>query len=72
MPRLDGKGPRGEGSMTGRGLGNCNEEVNNDNENAMPIGRGLGMGRGLGRGPGRGLRRASGRGLRGGFGRGKW
>ena len=35
MPNLDGTGPRGNGSMTGRGLGRC--------------GRGYGRGRGLGR-----------------------
>lgn len=41
MPRFDRTGPRGEGPMTGRGLGPC--------------GRGLGFGRGFGRG--RGFRR---------------
>ena len=35
MPRLDGTGPNGEGSKTGRGLGNCNpnqENVKTNNE----------------------------------------
>ena len=41
MPGFDGTGPRGFGSMTGRGLGPC--------------GRGLGFGRGYGRGFGRGF-----------------
>lgn len=25
MPNKDGKGPRGQGSMTGRGVGNCTD-----------------------------------------------
>lgn len=40
MPGFDRTGPRGEGPMTGRGLGPC--------------GRGLGFRRGFGRGFGRG------------------
>ncbi len=43
MPRLDGTGPRGLGSNTGRGLGNCNQSTR------------VGLGRGLGRGFGRGV-----------------
>lgn len=39
MPNFDGMGPRGEGPMTGRGMGRC----------------GTGTGRGLGRGQGRGF-----------------
>lgn len=39
MPNLDGTGPNGQGSMTGRGLGPC--------------GRGLARGSGFGRGSGR-------------------
>ncbi|MBL7147594.1 MAG: DUF5320 domain-containing protein [Nanoarchaeota archaeon] len=39
MPRQDGTGPLGHGSMTGRGLGPC----------------GCGMRRGIGRGFGRGM-----------------
>lgn len=41
MPRLDGTGPRGQGPMTGRGLGPC--------------GGGYGHGRGMGYGRGYGL-----------------
>ena len=26
MPRRDGTGPEGKGSLTGRGLGDCNSE----------------------------------------------
>ena len=40
MPRFDGTGPRGQGPMTGRGLGPC--------------GAGKGYGRGYGMGYGRG------------------
>ena len=32
MPRLDGTGPSGKGSKTGRGLGKCNS---NNQQNAM-------------------------------------
>lgn len=69
MPRLDGTGPNGEGSKTGRGLGNCNanqenvktnnEEQKNDNQSTnqviskKPL---LGRGLGLGRRNGRGFR----------------
>lgn len=49
MPRMDGTGPRGQGAMTGRGLGICN------GANAVRYGRGLGLGfrRGFERGLGR-------------------
>ena len=33
MPGLNGKGPQNEGSMTGRGLGNCRPTNNNENQN---------------------------------------
>jgi hypothetical protein len=33
MPRFDGTGPDGEGSMTGRALGNCNNKNNTDSNN---------------------------------------
>jgi len=53
MPRRDGTGPMGAGSMTGRGLGLC----------TVKYGAGLGMGLGLGlacrRGFGRGFGRGS-------------
>ena len=55
MPRRDGTGPKGAGSMTGRGLGSCTSA------NAIKYGAGLGLGLGLGlacrRGFGRGFRR---------------
>ena len=42
MPRRDGTGPMGRGSMTGRGFGVCT------GVNASGFGRGMGMGLGLG------------------------
>lgn len=57
MPRRDGTGPMGAGSMTGRGLGFCT------GVNAVRYGAGRGMGMGLGltcrRGFGRGFGRGS-------------
>ncbi|MFA7660405.1 MAG: DUF5320 domain-containing protein [Anaerovoracaceae bacterium] len=46
MPRRDGTGPIGAGSMTGRGLGLCT------GANEVKYGAGLGMGLGFGRGRG--------------------
>lgn len=62
MPGLDGTGPMGQGSQTGRGLGRCNPANKNvDNETIQrPMGGafGRGFGRGMGRGfGGRGFRR---------------
>ena len=69
MPRLDGTGPNGVGSKTGRGLGNCNpnqntvkinnEDQKNDNQSnnqVMPKKQLVGRGLGLGRRNGRGFR----------------
>ncbi len=55
MPGLDGKGPEGKGSMTGRGLGRCKDV--GTNSPMFGRGRGFGQGRGLGRGFGRGFGR---------------
>ncbi len=52
MPRGDGTGPNGMGSMTGRGAGYCAGA--NAPGFASGVGRGAGMGRG--RGAGRGFR----------------
>ncbi len=68
MPRFNGLGPNGQGSMTGRGLGPCNKENktteikddnnNNDNNDMMAqrfFAGPRGMGRrscGMGRGRG--------------------
>ena len=57
MPRMDGTGPMGAGSMTGRGLGVCTGA----NVDRYGSGRGMGFGlglacrRGFGRGFGRGF-----------------
>ena len=54
MPRRDGTGPMGLGSMTGRGLGNCE-----GSKEEATLGMGYGFGRacrrGMGRGAGRGM-----------------
>lgn len=61
MPGFDRTGPRGQGPLTGRGMGYCEEE------GIIPArGYGLGRGRGLGRGAGRGFGRGIGQ---QGFGR---
>lgn len=52
MPRLDGTGPRGQGPMTGRGLGFCAGFNRPGAAQAEPR-------RGFGRGPGFGARFAS-------------
>ena len=57
MPRRDGTGPMGAGSMTGRGLGLCT------GTNAVKYGAGLGMGLGLGLACRRGFGRGFGRGF---------
>lgn len=61
MPNRDHKGPEGQGPMTGRKMGDCN----NNNTQEVVYGRGLGRGAGVGagRGLGRGSRRSTGRGL---------
>lgn len=48
MPRGDGTGPRGEGPLTGRGLGPCNTDMQRG-ESGYGMGAGFGRGRGLGR-----------------------
>jgi len=56
MPRFDGTGPLGQGSMTGRGLGKCNP-ANTDENVIYGVGRGgipYGGGRGRAFGGGRG------------------
>lgn len=57
MPRKDGTGPMGAGSMTGRGLGLCT------GANAVKYGAGLGLGLGLGLACKRGFGRGFGRGI---------
>jgi len=57
MPGRDGTGPRGIGSMTGRGLGLCT------GTKAAKYGAGLGIGLGLGLACRRGFGRGFGRGV---------
>jgi hypothetical protein len=57
MPRRDGTGPMGAGSMTGRGLGFCT------GANSVKYGAGLGMALGLGLARRRGFGRGFGRGF---------
>jgi hypothetical protein len=64
MPRGDGTGPGGLGSMTGRGLGYCAGY----STPGYTRGPGMGLGRGFGRGRGRGI--GYGRGLAWGMGGG--
>ena len=54
MPGGDGTGPRGMGSMTGRGVGYCADFDAPGYMNPMPR-RGMGFGRGFGSGFGRGM-----------------
>ncbi len=79
MPRFDGTGPAGEGTMSGRGRGVCatdEPQVVERFERAGLPGRGLGLGwfgraarfGGRGRGAGAGMGR--GRGMGRGMGRG--
>jgi hypothetical protein len=64
MPRFDGTGPMGAGSMTGGARGFCNPAASGY---PRPFGRGMGFGRGSrgGYGPGMGMRRGFGRGFGG-------
>lgn len=47
MPRGDGTGPQGMGSMTGRGLGACSSGVKRGLGLAIGLGLGLGLRRGF-------------------------
>lgn len=64
MARLDGTGPLGQGSMTGRGLGNCTTNAGVNAAKGIRYGAGVGAGLGLGLGLGCGLGRRMGRGRR--------
>jgi len=55
MPRFDQTGPRGQGPMTGRGLGSCalsQEELDRIRQRGLGVPPGLGLGGG---GRGRGI-----------------
>lgn len=66
MAGRDGRGPLGEGPLTGRGLGVCN--AGNVARGGAGVGRGAGMRGGFGMGRGVGMRNRVGRGC--GFGQG--
>ena len=74
MPRQDGRGPMGQGPMTGRRLGNCINGIRRffggRGQSGATPGPGLGGGRSLGQGAGRGTGRGAGRGIGGNSGRG--
>ncbi|HKL43865.1 MAG TPA: DUF5320 domain-containing protein [Candidatus Absconditabacterales bacterium] len=58
MPNKDGTGPNGQGSATGRGMGNCGKKTENSNSNlGKRNGQGVRIGRLIGRGNGRGRMR---------------
>ena len=61
MPARDGTGPQGQGTRTGRGLGNCSQNSKDNFDTAFNFNRPRGFGRrdfgrdfGRGRGFGRG------------------
>ncbi len=58
MPKLDGKGPGGLGSQTGRKLGKCSDA--SDEEKIQHLGKGMGKKRNSGGGAGKGNRLQSG------------
>ncbi len=59
MPKLNGTGPVGQGSGTGRKLGNCSAAT--DEEKSKKLGVGMGKGRKAGNVEGRGKRLKSGK-----------
>lgn len=62
MPNWNGMGPRGEGPLTGRGLGMCSDSLGRRrSRRPYGFGRGLGYGLGYRRGLGFGLGRGRGR-----------
>jgi len=58
MPKLDGTGPEGKGSGTGRKLGKCNNAT--DEEKLKKLGKGMGKKRHSGGDEGKGKRLKSG------------
>ncbi|MCF8381752.1 MAG: DUF5320 domain-containing protein [Bacteroidales bacterium] len=59
MPKLDGTGPEGEGSQSGRKLGKCSNSK--DEEKIQKLGKGMGKRRNANGGIGRGKRLNSGK-----------
>jgi hypothetical protein len=54
MPKLNGTGPEGEGSHSGRDLGECSKAT--EDEKLQKLGKGMGKKRHSGGGTGRGKR----------------
>jgi len=48
MPNRDGTGPAGQGSMTGRGMGNCTDKSASPTRPPLGLGRRSGQPRGRG------------------------
>jgi len=59
MPKLDGTGPEGDGSQTGRKLGKCSKATNE--EKSQKLGYGMGKKRKSDGGKGKGKRLKSGK-----------
>ncbi|MBF4693415.1 DUF5320 domain-containing protein [Fusibacter ferrireducens] len=66
MPRRDGTGPMGEGTLTGRGLGHCDNgedrAFNTENQSFDKPAKGIGRGRNCMGGRNGGLNQGRGRG----------
>lgn len=60
MPRRDGSGPEGQGPMSGRAMGGCNDSTRRPAGSAMESGNGGRPGRNAGKGRGLGQRIAAG------------
>lgn len=58
MPKMDGTGPEGKGSRSGRKLGECADLA--ESEKLAKLGKGMGKGRKSGSGQGKGKRLRSG------------
>ena len=54
MPHMNGTGPEGKGSATGRGMGKCKKTT--EEEALQKLGKGLGQRRKTGGGTGKGKR----------------
>lgn len=59
MPKLNGTGPEGQGSASGRGLGKCHTV--SEEEKLQKLGKGMGQRRKSGGGTGKGKRLKSGK-----------
>lgn len=57
MPRRDGTGPEGQGSRTGRGMGNCTPDTNTPQDD-----QNMGIGKRIANGVGRMFQGGGGRG----------